>query len=102
VPRTAPLQELRPLTTRKVSFLPTSLLVLVGALAGCGASKATDVFAIKNGMTKQQVQKLAGSPYRLGRNCWLYHASKEGTTIDGMRFCFTNGHVSLIQTSAHL
>jgi hypothetical protein len=53
-------------------------------------------------MTEQQVQKLAGSPYRTGPNCWLYHASKKGTSIDGMRFCFTNGQVSLVQTAVHL
>jgi len=76
--------------------------VLVAVLAGCGGShKASGVFAVKNGMTKQQVQKVAGTPYRAGANCWLYHASKKGTSIDGMRFCFTNGHVSLIQTAVH-
>ncbi len=88
--------------TRNFSFLALALVVLVGVLAGCGGSKATGVFAVKKGMTKQQVQKLAGSPYRSGPNCWLYHASKKGTSIDGMRFCFSNGQVSLVQTSVHL
>lgn len=89
--------------TRNLSFLALGLLVLVAVLAGCGGShKATGVFAVKDGMTKQQVQKLAGSPYHAGPNCWLYRASKKGTSIDGMRFCFTNGEVSLIQTSVHL
>ncbi len=86
--------------TRNFS-LALGLVVLVVVLAGCGGSKTTRVFAVKKGMTKQQVQKLAGSPYRSGPNCWLYHASKKGTPIDGMRFCFTHGRVSLVQTSVH-
>lgn len=78
-------------------------LVATLALAGCGGShKASGVFAVKKGMTKQQVRGVAGSPYRAGPNCWLYRATKPGTSIDGMRFCFTNGHISLIQTSVHL
>jgi outer membrane protein assembly factor BamE (lipoprotein component of BamABCDE complex) len=87
---------------RNFSFLALGLVVLVAVLAGCGDSTASGVFAVKKGMTKQQVQKLAGSPYRFGPNCWLYDASKKGTSIDGMRFCFTQGQVSLVQTSVHL
>jgi hypothetical protein len=87
--------------TRSFSFLALGLVVLVGLLAGCGGSRASGVFAVKKGMTKQQVEKLAESPYRSGPNCWLYHASKKGTSIDGMRFCFTNGQVSLVQTAVH-
>jgi hypothetical protein len=52
-------------------------------------------------MSKQEVEKLAGHPYRAGPNCWLYHASKSGTSIDGMRFCFTSGRVSELQTAVH-
>ena len=82
---------------RNLPLLALCLLVLVAVLAGCGGShKATGVFAVKKGMTKQQVQKAAGSPYRAGSNCWVYNASKKGTSIDAMRFCFTNGQVARI------
>jgi hypothetical protein len=87
--------------TRTLGLLVSSVLVAVGTLPGCGGNKATGVFAVEKGMSKQQVQKLAGSPYRSGPNCWLYHASKKGTSIDAMRFCFTNGQVTLIQTGVH-
>ena len=76
-------------------------IVFAVVLVGCGAARPNGVFAVKNGMTKQQVQKIAGTPYRAGQNCWLYHASKKNTSIDGMRFCFTNGRVSLVQTAVH-
>ncbi len=72
------------------------------ALAGCGGThKASGVFAVEDGMTMQQVRTAAGTPYHAGPNCWLYHATKQGTSIDGMRFCFTNGRVSLVQTAVH-
>jgi hypothetical protein len=88
---------------RSVRVLCLGLLGLIALLAGCdGTHKAIGVFAVKEGMTKQQVQKLAGPPYRAGPNCSLYHASKKGTSVDGMRFCFMRGRVSLIQTSVHL
>jgi hypothetical protein len=59
------------------------------------------VFAVRQGMSKEHVQQVAGTPYRAGPNCWLYRASRPGTSIVGMRFCFTNGRVSLLQTSRH-
>jgi hypothetical protein len=79
------------------------LALLAVAAGGCGGSrKPTGVFDIKTGMTKQQVQRLAGRPYQVGTRCWLYRASKpSNTSIDGMRFCFTNGRVSLVQTAVH-
>jgi len=77
-------------------------IAFVVVLVGCGAAKQSGVFAVKSGMTKQQVQKIAGTPYRAGPNCRQYHASKKNTSIDGMRFCFTNGRVSQIQTAMHL
>ena len=88
---------------RKRSVPAVALFPLVALLAACGGShKATGVFAVKQGMSKQQVRTVAGPPYRSGPNCWLYHASKQGTSIDGMRFCFTNGEVSRIKISMHL
>jgi hypothetical protein len=77
-------------------------LSVAALLAGCGGDKTTGVFTVKKGMTKQQVHQVAGMPYRAGPHCWLYHASKKGTPIDAMRFCFRNGEVSLIQTGVHL
>ena len=87
----------------KRNFLANTLglFVLVAVLAGCGSKKPSGVFAVKQGMTKNQVRSLAGIPYRAGPTCWLYHASKEGTAIDGMRFCFTNDQVTLVQTAVH-
>ena len=81
-------------------------VVIIGLpmFTGCGSvspTMRTGVFAVAKGMTKAQVTKLAGKPYRAGPRCWLYHASKAGTSIDGMRFCFTNGRVSLVQTAVH-
>jgi outer membrane protein assembly factor BamE (lipoprotein component of BamABCDE complex) len=88
--------------------LSLSTLVLS---AGCGESHQTNavtnkgipnaVFAVTKGMTKEQVRELAGKPYRSNRNCWLYHATKAGTNVDGRRFCFTNSRVSLVQTAQH-
>jgi hypothetical protein len=78
-------------------------VIVVALLAACGSSqKATGVFAVKKGMTRAQVRSVAGSPYRVGGGCWLYHATKNGTSIDGMRFCFMHGKVSRMQTALHL
>ena len=78
------------------------LIAVVMLLAACGNShKTTGVFAVKKGMTPAQVRSVAGSPYRVGGRCWLYHATKSGTSIDGMRFCFMHGKVSRTQTSLH-
>jgi hypothetical protein len=75
-------------------------------LAGCGGgAKAHDPFAIKKGMTPDQVRATAGKPYRVGgpygRGCWFYRAEKNGTSIDGVRLCFKSGGVSLLQTAEH-
>ncbi len=77
-------------------------LGMVIAAAGCGGHKVSGVFSVKKGMTQQQVRKVAGAPYTRTPSCWLYHASKKGTPIDAMRFCFKNGRVSLVQTGIHL
>lgn len=77
------------------------LLIVVVLLAACGSShKATGVFAVKKGMSQAQVRSVAGSPDS-GGGCWLYHATKNATSIDGMRFCFVHGKVSRIQTALH-
>jgi hypothetical protein len=85
------------------SSLLVPLLIVVVLLGACGSShKATGVFAVRKGMTQAQVRSVAGSPYRVGGGCWLYHATKKGTSIDGMRFCFMHGKVSQMQTALHL
>jgi hypothetical protein len=95
------------MSTRSMSAMTRpklALAVLVGlaaALSACGAHHSHNVFAVKLGMTKQQVRSTAGAPYRAGRRCWQYHAKKSGTSIDGMRLCFTNGRVSVKQISVH-
>jgi hypothetical protein len=90
----------------KQRIIPTFVLAaVVGATAGCGGSSKAGVFEVKKGMTQAQVIAAAGHPYLrggpAGRACWDYRASKKGTSIDGMRFCFTNGRVSLVQTAVH-
>jgi outer membrane protein assembly factor BamE (lipoprotein component of BamABCDE complex) len=86
-----------------------ALIVLAAALTGCGSHTVTrtvtvqdDPFAVKKGITKQQVQTVAGSPVAgsppsPGRDCWFYAPSEQGILIHAIRFCFTNGRVSLIQ-----
>jgi outer membrane protein assembly factor BamE (lipoprotein component of BamABCDE complex) len=60
------------------------------------------VFDVQQGMTERQVTALAGSPATLHENCWFYRASKAGTSIDGITFCFAGGRVATIQTATHL
>lgn len=86
------------MTSRRL--LPPLLFVV--ALAACGGShKAAGPFAVENGMTRAQVRSLAGAPGPSGNGCWFYHATKKGTSIDGMRFCFSRDKVVRIQTAVH-
>jgi hypothetical protein len=60
------------------------------------------VFAVKRGMTTQQVLALAGKPDRVGPLCWLYHATRVARPeVTGMRICFSKGHVAKTQISVH-
>jgi hypothetical protein len=59
-------------------------------------------------MTEAQVRALAGDPQVAGPRCWLYRFvlknsgnQVNGSSINGMRLCFTQGRVSLAQTSLH-
>jgi hypothetical protein len=88
-----------PRPSRSVSI--AVLITITVALTACGP-KHDNVFAVKRGMTKQEVRATACAPSRTGRHCWLYHAKKHGTSIEGMRICFTDGRVSLKQISMHL
>jgi hypothetical protein len=74
------------------------LAVGLAAAAGCASQRTGGMITVK-GMTGQQVRAVAGTPHRPAASCWLYSASRTGTSIDGMRFCFTNGRVSLIQAA---
>jgi hypothetical protein len=73
------------------------------------AATPAPALAVHKGMTMKQVRALAGKPQVAGNRCWLYRftvTSSGGQTggssgIDGMRFCFTNGRVSLVQTAQH-
>jgi len=85
----------------RVLFIFAALGMAI-AVAGCGSHRASGVFSVKKGMTQRQVREVAGAPDTRTPNCWLYHATKKGTSIDGMRFCFKNGRVSLVQTAIHL
>jgi hypothetical protein len=65
---------------------------------------AGDVWAVQTGMTDREVVSLAGAPipWRSGPHCWQYHASKPGTSIDGLAFCFDRrGRVAAIKTGVH-
>jgi hypothetical protein len=89
------------LMTSRRFLLPLAVVVV---LAACGGShKATGVFAVEKGMTRAQVRSVAGAPgpSPSGKGCWFYHATKKGTSIDGMRFCFSRGKVALMQTALH-
>src|SRR5687768_4101240 len=62
-----------------------------------------NVFQVQTGMTRTQVESLAGKPYRSGPNCSLYHATKsDEPNVTGMRICFTDDHVTKTQISVHL
>jgi len=65
---------------------------------------AGDVWAVQKGMSDREVASLAGHPipWRSGPNCWNYDASKVGTSIDALAFCFDRtGHVAAIRTRVH-
>jgi hypothetical protein len=65
---------------------------------------AGDVWAVQTGMSDREVAALAGPPipWRSGPHCWNYHASKSGTSIDALAFCFDRtGHVAAIKTGVH-
>jgi len=55
------------------------------------------------GMTDAQIADMFGPPipWRSGPRCWDYHASKAGTSVDGVRICFRQGVVSEVQRSMH-
>lgn len=62
------------------------------------------VWAVQTGMTDREVATLAGPPipWRSGPHCWQYHASKPGTSIDALAFCFDRaGRVAAIKTGVH-
>ena len=63
-----------------------------------------NVWAVRQGMSDRDVASVAGAPipWLSGPHCWSYHATKSGTSVDGLRFCFTGGRVSEIDTAFHL
>ena len=84
----------------KTVYIPILATVTV-AISGCGVKNSHNVFAVKRGMTEEQVRATAGAPDRISHRCWLYGVKKTGTSIDGLRVCFTDGRVSLTQVSLH-
>jgi hypothetical protein len=107
------------------------LLVLAILIGGAGTAAglvlsqthASNPWAIRRGMTVQQVRNVAGSAYstvriRLGEyarirardltgrlvqseQCWQYRAIKANTNIDGVGACFTRGRVLDVVVSTH-
>src|SRR5690349_12684739 len=47
-------------------------------------------------MTRAQVLSTAGKPAQAGARCWNY---RMGRGVSGMRFCFADGRVDVIQTA---
>ncbi len=82
-----------------------ALSVMMAGVAACGGGQQPNPFAIKKGMTQPKTIATAGRPFRrggpYGRHCSFYRASKKGTSIDGMRVCFKQGRVSVVQTAVH-
>ncbi len=62
-----------------------------------------DPWGVKRGMTDREVGTIAGAPvpWLSGPRCWLYRKDKPGTSIDGARYCFTRGRVTLVQIAVH-
>ena len=110
------------------------LLILVAILIGSAATAAAielsqrayaeNPFAIRRGMTVQQVRAVAGLPNhtnktRLGEyarirardltggrvvrteKCWSYYATKTGTAVDGVFACFFRGRVLDVGQDVH-
>lgn len=76
------------------------------SLGSCGlgpdcTSLDTQMFSVTVGMSRRSVDALRGVVWLAGPHCTSYRVEKKGTSIDGLRFCFTNGLVSRIQTSIH-
>jgi len=64
-----------------------------------------NVWAVQVGMSNTDVATVAGAPipWLSGPHCWSYHAGKQGTSIDGLTFCFDRtGRVADIKTAFHL
>jgi hypothetical protein len=63
----------------------------------------TNVWGVVAGMTDRQVVAIAGAPVPglSGPRCWVYKHNKPGTSVDGARYCFTDGRVTLVQTAVH-
>jgi hypothetical protein len=62
-----------------------------------------DPLTAKSGMTDVEVADAFGAPipWNSGPSCWLYHASKAGTSIDRVQVCFVNGVVSHVYLGMH-
>jgi hypothetical protein len=67
------------------------------------ACKPGNAWVVKVGMTNREVVASAGAPvpWMSGPHCWFYRASKPGTSIDGLGFCFASGRVTAIKTAVH-
>lgn len=81
-----------------------AVAAMIGFGLHFGLSRGTeraeaDAFSVTEGMTKADVLKIAGPPRRKGPRCWNYRKAQPGTNVVGRRFCFSNGRVSLVQTS---
>jgi hypothetical protein len=92
-------------TIRKaVSARKIACALAVLVLAGCGGSH--NPWAVKNGMTQEEVRSRAGHPESVqrfkGESCWAYPAHKKGTSIDYLTFCFRNGRVARRLIGSHL
>src|SRR5262245_61825424 len=114
----------------KVRWLAVAVAVAVIGAGGAAAliwgqgARASNPFAIRRGMSVQQVRRVAGSPDQTyvehlgeyerirGRDlthgqvvrteqCWFYMATKKNTSYDGAGGCFFRGRVLDVTRGVH-
>ena len=74
----------------------------IGKLAP-DADNQKAAFDIRLGMTRADVQAVAGDPFKDGPVCWIYRAHRTAQpNVTGVRVCFAKGVVASVQISTHL
>jgi len=63
--------------------------------------KQQAAFDIKPGITRADVEALAGRPFKDGPVCWIYHAHRiTQPNANGVKVCFANGVVASVRTTS--
>jgi hypothetical protein len=85
-------------TTHFSKALALAALSLSILASGCGGhSRKLDASAIRVGMSKPQVKRVAGTPSRTTQHCWIYRLPHPTADLDARRVCFADGRVAVIQ-----